>query len=150
MQIYYNDITRHNCEYQANYLQIVKLYWSIDRRVIFGVGRSLSFWKNNLSELIASILYLLFHVALIIYVLIIRANSSIPVKFARVPGMLLNLNSAFIIMLVLKRLITWFRTSEIGRKISVLDGALDIHKIIGFWLAFLSLVHSFGHFFNFC
>ena len=110
----------------------------------------LSFWKNNLSELIASILYLLFHVALIIYVLIIRANSSIPVKFARVPGMLLNLNSAFIIMLVLKRLITWFRTSEIGRKISVLDGALDIHKIIGFWLAFLSLVHSFGHFFNFC
>ncbi len=110
----------------------------------------LSYWKNNFSELIALILYVLFHVALITYVLIIRANTTVPVKFARVPGMLLNLNCAFIILLVLKRLITWFRTSEIGRKVSVLDGALDIHKIIGFWLAFLSLVHSFGHFFNFC
>ncbi len=111
---------------------------------------SIRYWRNNLSELISIILFVLFHVALITYVLIIRAKTSVAVHFARVPGMLLNFTCALTYLLVLKHLITWVRISHIGRRITVLDGLLDFHKFLGFYILFLSLVHSFGHFFNFC
>lgn len=110
----------------------------------------ISFWRNHLSHLIAFLMFAFVHIALIIYVIIVRLSSNLPTKFARVPGMLLNLDSALIIMLVLKRLITWFRNTHFGRKVAVLDEVLEFHKIMGFIIVFLALVHSFGHFFNLC
>ena len=110
----------------------------------------ISFWVNNLSFIIALLMFISIHIALIAYVLIIRADSSTAVKFARVPGMLLNLNCTLIYLLVLKWLVTWIRNSHFGRKIAVLDEFLKFHKILGFFIAFLSAVHSLGHFFNFC
>ena len=111
---------------------------------------SIHYWRNNLSQLFAFILFFLAHVALITSVFIVQAGKSVAVYFARVPGMLLNFICALTYLLVLKRLITWVRISHIGRRIAVLDGLLDFHKLLGFYILFLSLVHSFGHFFNFC
>ena len=110
----------------------------------------INFWRNNWSELVAIVLFILVHVALITYVLIIRASASVSAKFARVPGMLLNFTCALTILLILKRILTWIRTSHLGRKFSVLDGLLDFHKALGIYITILSFVHSFGHFFNFC
>jgi len=111
---------------------------------------SIHYWRNNLSLMFALILFFLAHVALITYVLIVQAKKSVAVHFARVPGMLLNFTCALTYLLVLKRLITWVRISNIGRRIAVLDGLLDFHKFLGFYILFLALVHSFGHFFNVC
>lgn len=109
----------------------------------------LSFWRNNLSFLIAIFIFIAVHVGLITYVLIVRANSNSFTKLARVPGMLLNFDSVLILLLVLRRLSTYLRNSEIGRRIAVVDEFLSFHKILGFLIAFLGLLHSFGHFFNF-
>ena len=109
----------------------------------------LSYWRNNLSYILAISIFILIHIGLIIYVLIIRANANAMTKLARVPGMLLNFDGSLILLLVLRRIATYVRNTSIGRKIAVIDDFLSFHKAVGWLILILSLLHSFGHFFNF-
>ena len=110
----------------------------------------ISWIKNNISLVIALSMYVSVNLALMIYVLVIRWDSNTATKFARIPGMLLNFNGSLIYFLVLKRMITWWRNSFLGRNLYFLDEVLQFHKFIGFFILFLSIIHSFGHFFNLC
>lgn len=110
----------------------------------------ISWIKNNISLVISLSMYVSVNLALMIYVLVIRWDSNTATKFARIPGMLLNFNGSLIYLLVLKRIITWWRNSFLGRNLHFLDEVLQFHKFIGFFILFLSIIHSFGHFFNLC
>lgn len=109
----------------------------------------LSFWRNNWTIIVAILIFILIHVGLLIYVLVVRASANSFTKLARVPGMMLNFDSSLILLLVLRRIATYVRNTDIGRKIAVIDEFLSFHKALGYIIVILSLLHSFGHFFNF-
>jgi hypothetical protein len=97
-------------------------------------------------------LYLLVHLALAIYVIIYRATvtrSHVLVIFARIGGMLLNFNCAFIIALMLRQTILVIRTNRFLRKLIPVDDHIDFHKVVGRVIAGLAILHSLAHMSNF-
>ena len=131
-----------------------------------------SFYKNNLAYFITIIFYVLIQVFFILLqLLVLYPSANIYLKFARAGGILLDFNCILTMLLVLRRIVTWMRNSIIGRHYPVLDDFLKFHKvgvnfllsnsifiiinlqivkIIGFWILFLSYWHSIAHFLNLC
>jgi amino acid transporter len=109
-----------------------------------------SFYRNNLPFFFTIFSYILIQIGLVILQLYFYSNVVDSVKVARVGGILLNFNSCLIILLVLRRSTTWLRSSEFGRKFLAIDEFLNFHKFIGFFLVFLSIIHTFGHCIHLC
>ncbi|CAF1196565.1 unnamed protein product [Adineta ricciae] len=89
---------------------------------------------------------------LAIYVIIYRitvTRSHAFVVVARIGGMLLNFNCALVITLMLKQTILIIRTNSFLRKIIPVDDHIDFHKIVGRFIAVLSIVHTIAHMANF-
>ena len=98
------------------------------------------------------ILYLLINFALLLYVVIYRAavnNSHVLVVFARIGGMLLNFNCAFIIVLMLKQTILLIRMNNFLRKLIPVDDHIDFHRVVGRVIAGLAILHTIAHMANF-
>lgn len=69
--------------------------------------------------------------------------------FARISGMLLNFNCAFIIILMLKRTILVIRSRKHLRKWIPVDDHIDFHKYVGRFIAALAILHTSTHMANF-
>ena len=110
-----------------------------------------SFYRNNHAYFLTILFYVLIQVFFVLLqLLVLHPNVNVYVKFARAGGILLNFNSCLIILLVLRRTNTLLRNSIIGRHYPVLDEFLKFHKIIGFWILFLSIMHTVAHAINLC
>lgn len=97
------------------------------------------------------ILYILVNVALLIYVIIYRARvlkAPVFLVFARIGGMLLNFNCAFIIVLMLRQTMLLIRSNRILRRLIPVDEHIDFHKFVGRFIAVLSLIHTIAHIIN--
>lgn len=105
----------------------------------------LSFYKNHISFFVIIALYALVNVGLGILQFMLYESSNIAVRIARVGGILLDFNCSLIILLVLRRLITWMRNSVIGRNFLPLDDFIKFHKFIGVYILLLSIVHTLAH-----
>ena len=55
-----------------------------------------------------------------------------------------------VILLVLKRFLTWFGNLKIFRILFPIDHFLAIHKFIGIYIIFLSFIHTIAHCVNQC
>ena len=113
---------------------------------------TIDYIKDNLSSIIVFILYILVNLALAIYVIIYRitvTRSHAFVVVARIGGMLLNFNCALVITLMLKQTILVIRTNSFLRKIIPVDDHIDFHKVVGRFIAVLSIVHTIAHMANF-
>lgn len=110
----------------------------------------MSYYRNNLSFFITFIVYLLLQIGLGLLQYFLYIQSNWAVRIARVGGILINLNSGLVILLVLRRLTTWIRNSAIGRNYLPIDDSIKFHKFVGLFIFFLSLVHTTAHCVNLC
>lgn len=67
---------------------------------------------------------------------------------ARAAGQCLNFFSAIIVLLVCRRSISFLRARGFGRYLP-LDDHVYFHKMIGLFIVFHTILHIFGHLFNF-
>ena len=111
--------------------------------------RRLSFYRNNMSLILVIVAFVLSQIMLIAIQMHIYSQVNIAVKVARACGILLDFASGLIILLVMRRLITWLRNSIIGRYLPM-EHFIHFHKILGFYILFVSLVHTLGHAVNLC
>jgi hypothetical protein len=108
-----------------------------------------SFYRNNLSFFILILCYLILNVILSVVQCHIYTEQNKAVIVARVGGILLDFNSAVIILLVMRRLVTWLRNSLFGRFLPT-DDFIKFHKFIGVFILLLSLMHTIAHCVNLC
>lgn len=111
------------------------------------------YFQENLARSIFFIIYCFINVALLVYVVVYRLSvttTNVPfVIVARVNGMLLNFNCALVIVVMLKKSILIIRSISFLRNIIPVDDHIDFHKMIGRFIALLSILHTAGHFMNF-
>ena len=112
--------------------------------------KRLSYYRNNMSFFIVILVYILISSALVAIQLYLYKDANPGLKAARVGGILLNFNCSLIILLVLRRLLTWIRNSAIGTNFLPLDDFIKFHKFIGIFLFVLTVEHTVGHMFNLC
>jgi hypothetical protein len=110
----------------------------------------LSFYRNNISFFAIIIFYIIISIILISVQLSYYSKNNAAVRVARTAGILLNFNCSLIILLVLRRLLTWLRNSFIGTNFLPLDDFIKFHKFIGFFIILISLVHTLAHAINLC
>lgn len=106
---------------------------------------------DNLSRVMTVLVYILINLVLMLYVAIYRAavlKAHVLVVFARMSGMLLNFNCAFIIVLMLKQTILLMRTTQLYKWLPI-DGHIDFHKSVGRLIVVLSVIHAVAHIANF-
>ena len=111
---------------------------------------SLTYYKNNLSFYLTILAYILIQIILVVVQLHIYSDVNLPLKFARAGGILLSFNSGLIIVLVLRRLVTWVRNSFIGRNYLPVDDFIRFHKFLGILIIMFTIQHTLGHCVNLC
>ncbi|CAF4424295.1 unnamed protein product, partial [Rotaria magnacalcarata] len=113
---------------------------------------SIDYLKDNLARIVMLIIYLLINLGLLLFVAIYRGdiqNHHVLIVFARICGMLLNFNCAFVIVLMLKKTILLIRTNTVLRKLIPVDDHIDFHKVVGRAIAVLAIIHTIAHIANF-
>ena len=95
-------------------------------------------------------IYIFIQIGLIIDRVFTYKDHNLAVMFARSTGVLLALNMSLVILLVLKRFLTWFGNLKIFRILFPIDHFLAIHKFIGIYIVFLSFIHTIAHCVNQC
>lgn len=111
---------------------------------------TISYYRNNISFFTTIFVYFLIQIVLSIVQYYLYIGSNLAVRFARVGGILLSFNSSLIILLVLRRLVTWLRNSLLGRNFLPVDNFLKFHKFIGIFIILLSILHTVSHCINLC
>ena len=106
--------------------------------------------KNNLSYVIVIFSYVLIQIILGIVQYFVYLESNIAIRIARVAGILIDFNSCLIILLVMRRFVTWLRNSYVGRNFLPCDSFITFHKFIGVFIIILAVVHTIPHGVNLC
>ena len=75
--------------------------------------------KNNVSTFVLTLIYIIAQIVLGIVQYEIYIDFNPAIKLARVCGILLNLNSSLVIMLVMRRMVTWLRNSFVGQLLPI-------------------------------
>ncbi|XP_062510064.1 NADPH oxidase 5-like [Corticium candelabrum] len=107
-------------------------------------------WKyirNNLRLVFTIIAYLFVNTALFIYNALSYKDLGVAVMIARGCGMCLNFNCTFILVLMLRKCLTWLRSTPMGPNLP-LDHNIELHKIIGIFIAIFGGVHTAAHYVN--
>lgn len=100
--------------------------------------------KKNILTVFFVLLYFLINAGLFIWVVIQRKDEGGWIIVARAHGMCLNFNSAFILVLMLKRSLTWLRSTRIGKYFPI-DYYIDFHKFVAVVILLQSILHFIGH-----
>jgi hypothetical protein len=108
------------------------------------------FYKSNLSFFLFVFIYILIQIILVIYRVIQYKDSNWAVIIARSAGILLAFNMSFVILLILKRFLTWLGNLKIFRVVFPIDEFLSVHKFIGTYILVLSFIHTIAHCVNQC
>jgi hypothetical protein len=111
---------------------------------------TLEFYKLNFTFCIFILIYVLIQIGLVIQRIIQYKDSNAAVIVARSAGVLLDFNMSFIILLILKRCLTWLGTINILRIILPIGDFLAIHKFVGIFILVLSFIHTIAHCVNQC
>ena len=100
--------------------------------------------KKNLIKVFFVTLYVLLNAALCIWVGIKRRRQGGWIILARINGMCLNFNSMFILVLMMKGLLTWLRSTRFG-KFFPIDQHIIFHKCVAAVILMQSVLHIIGH-----
>ena len=109
-----------------------------------------SFYKNHPNVTITLLAYLLLNGMLIAITVVNYADFTANVKCARIGGILIAFNSDIVLLLVMRRFITWLRQLKYLHYILPLDDFLMFHKKIGLIILFWVLWHTIFHLVNQC
>ncbi|XP_041355501.1 NADPH oxidase 5-like [Gigantopelta aegis] len=99
---------------------------------------------NNLRKIIFIVLYFVANIICFIVGCWNYRTSNGFIIAARGGGLVLNFNCMFILVLMLRKCITWLRTTPI-RSLLPLDQHIMIHKLVGLVILGMSVWHTAGH-----
>ncbi|XP_017706629.1 PREDICTED: NADPH oxidase 5 isoform X1 [Rhinopithecus bieti] len=107
-----------------------------------------AYWHNHRSHLFCLAAYAGLHVLL--FALAAGANSHLgaSVMVAKGCGQCLNFDCSFIVVLMLRRCLTWLRATWLAQVLP-LDQNIQFHQLMGYVVVGLSLVHTVAHIVNF-
>jgi hypothetical protein len=112
---------------------------------------STSFYKNNPSYVACFFIYVILSIFFVLLqTLALYPNIPWYVVFARAAAILIYFNTDLILLTVLRRNVTWFRNTIIGKKLTFIDEFIEFHKFMGIWNFILSWIHSIGQCINLC
>ncbi|XP_078657799.1 NADPH oxidase 5-like isoform X1 [Branchiostoma floridae x Branchiostoma belcheri] len=103
--------------------------------------------RNHLRTVVAVALYVVLNVALLCDAAV-RYNNNVAMAVAKGCGQCLNLNSMFALLLMLRKMLSYVRSTTIGRYLP-LDQNIAFHKVIGVMILIFSVVHTVAHVYNF-
>uniref|UniRef100_A0AAY4EIQ7 NADPH oxidase n=1 Tax=Denticeps clupeoides TaxID=299321 RepID=A0AAY4EIQ7_9TELE len=107
-----------------------------------------AYWQNNSRKLLFLCAYASLNLLLFVVALLQNASGGVWYMLARGCGQCLNLNCTFIMILMLRRCLTWLRATWVVR-ILPLDQNILLHQIVGYAILIFTLVHTAAHVMNF-
>ncbi|XP_069103028.1 NADPH oxidase 5-like [Argopecten irradians] len=105
---------------------------------------STTYIRNNLKKIVFLIIYILVNIALGAYAAYNYRESNGWYILARINGMVLNFNGMFILVLMLRKSLTYLRLTFLHRVLPI-DQNIYFHKLCGAFIAFFTLFHTVGH-----
>ncbi len=102
------------------------------------------YMKKNPTKVFFVTLYVLLNAALCIWVGVERRDQGGWVILARINGMCLNFNSMFILVLMMKGLLTWLRSTRFGKYFPI-DQHIIFHISVAIVIFSQSVLHFVGH-----
>lgn len=107
-----------------------------------------SYWHNNSRKLLFLCAYTLLSLALFITAMWRHSHGGAWFMVAKGCGQCLNFNCTFVMVLMLRRCLTWLRATWVVRVLP-LDQNVLLHQIVGYAILFFTVVHTMAHVFNF-
>ncbi|XP_056272236.1 NADPH oxidase 5 isoform X2 [Pseudoliparis swirei] len=107
-----------------------------------------AYWLNNSRKLLFLVLYTFLSLLLFITAMMQHRPGGGWFMVAKGCGQCLNFNCTFIIVLMLRRFLTWLRATWVVRVLP-LDQNILLHQIVGYAILCYTLVHTTAHVFNF-
>uniref|UniRef100_A0A8C2WAD9 NADPH oxidase 5 n=1 Tax=Cyclopterus lumpus TaxID=8103 RepID=A0A8C2WAD9_CYCLU len=107
-----------------------------------------AYWLNNSRKLLFLVLYTFLSVLLFITAMMQHRPGGGWFMVAKGCGQCLNFNCTFIMVLMLRRFLTWLRATWVVRVLP-LDQNILLHQIVGYAILCYTLVHTTAHIFNF-
>uniref|UniRef100_A0A3P8X2M1 NADPH oxidase 5 n=1 Tax=Cynoglossus semilaevis TaxID=244447 RepID=A0A3P8X2M1_CYNSE len=106
------------------------------------------YWQNNSRKLLFLCLYACVSLLLFISAILQHSQHGAWYMVAKGCGQCLNFNCTFVMVLMLRRCLTWLRATWVVRVLP-LDQNILLHQIVGYAILGFTLVHTTAHIFNF-
>ncbi|XP_034031676.1 NADPH oxidase 5 [Thalassophryne amazonica] len=107
-----------------------------------------TYWHNNSRKLLFLCAYTCLNLLLFIVAMMQHSFGGPWFMVAKGCGQCLNFNCTFVMVLMLRRCLTWLRATWVVRVLP-LDQNILLHQIVGYAILVFTLVHSTAHVFNF-
>ncbi|XP_076847030.1 NADPH oxidase 5 [Brachyhypopomus gauderio] len=107
-----------------------------------------AYWQNNSRKLLFLCFYCLINVLLFILAMHQHAPGGLWLMLAKGCGTCLDLNCTFIMVLMLRRCLTWLRATWVVRVLP-LDQNILLHHIVGYAILVFTIGHTMAHVMNF-
>uniref|UniRef100_H3B1H0 NADPH oxidase 5 n=1 Tax=Latimeria chalumnae TaxID=7897 RepID=H3B1H0_LATCH len=107
-----------------------------------------TYWHNNRSKLFFMCCYICVNILLFTFAALKHAALGRWILIAKGCGQCLNFNCTFVVVLMLRRCLTWLRATWIVR-ILPLDQHVLLHQLVGWAIFGFTLVHTGAHLLNF-
>uniref|UniRef100_A0A672ZJ43 NADPH oxidase, EF-hand calcium binding domain 5 n=1 Tax=Sphaeramia orbicularis TaxID=375764 RepID=A0A672ZJ43_9TELE len=107
-----------------------------------------AYWHNNSRKLLFLCVYACLSLLLFIGAMLQHSHGGAWYMVAKGCGQCLNFNCTFVMVLMLRRCLTWLRATWVVR-ILPLDQNILLHQIVGYAILCYTLVHTTAHVFNF-
>ncbi|XP_040893584.1 NADPH oxidase 5 [Toxotes jaculatrix] len=107
-----------------------------------------AYWHNNSRKLLFLCMYACLSLLLFIGAMLQHSHGGAWYMVAKGCGQCLNFNCTFIMVLMLRRCLTWLRATWVVRVLP-LDQNILLHQIVGYAILCYTLVHTTAHIFNF-
>ncbi|XP_030282329.1 NADPH oxidase 5 isoform X2 [Sparus aurata] len=107
-----------------------------------------AYWQNNSRKLLFLCLYACLSLLLFVGAMLQHSQGGAWFMVAKGCGRCLNFNCTFVMVLMLRRFLTWLRATWVVRVLP-LDQNILLHQIVGYAILCYTLVHTTAHVFNF-
>ncbi|XP_036391561.1 NADPH oxidase 5 [Megalops cyprinoides] len=107
-----------------------------------------AYWHNNSRKLLFLCAYACLNALLFIVAALHNAPGGPWLMVAKGCGQCLNFNCTFVMVLMLRRCLTWLRATWVVRVLP-LDQNILLHQIVGYAIFSFTLLHTTAHVFNF-
>ncbi|XP_069077368.1 NADPH oxidase 5 [Pleurodeles waltl] len=107
-----------------------------------------AYWHNNRSKLLFMCCYTCVNILLFTLHALKHTSFGHWIMVAKGCGQCLNFNCTFIVVLMLRRCLTWLRTTWVVRVLP-LDQNVVLHELVGYAVFIFTVVHTAAHVVNF-
>uniref|UniRef100_A0A8C7Z3I4 NADPH oxidase, EF-hand calcium binding domain 5 n=1 Tax=Oryzias sinensis TaxID=183150 RepID=A0A8C7Z3I4_9TELE len=107
-----------------------------------------AYWQNNSRKLLFLFGYGVLNLLLFVVAMLRHSDGGVWLMVARGCGQCLNFNCTFVVVLMLRRCLTWLRATWVVRVLP-LDQNILLHQIVGYAIFCFSLGHTIAHVVNF-